>query len=159
MKSLEDIEVHQSKRKLRELLTEAIRGLAKHHRGRDQQTLMDASCNMEPGPIDESRLPIRPDGFFLKQHTVLQHKGIRKRTLIEFQLVSMAVMYYWLYCHLRDRQDLRSCMRYCGFITGIVEDYKSYYVAGDVRHGWYLSNAKKDPKPPGWLEAEEGETV
>lgn len=145
---------------MRKLLIDTIRSLAGKYKSRGSQMLLDAASNVDlSGPIDESRLPVLPEGFFLKQHTVLRHSGIPKRQLIEFQWVAMAILYFWLYSATGDRQDHRSCYRYCRWIQRLVENYNDFEVVGDVRHGWYLSDAKSDPKPPSWLQTEEGETV
>ena len=145
---------------LRTKLRQAILGIAEKQKSRAAQSvLMDLSCSFGgSNNCDYSKLPMSADGFFLSQVSVMRRPNVPKRTLIELQLVSMAVTYYWLYCGMGDQQDQRSCMRYTYFLMEIAESYPKFEVAGDIRRGWYLTSDKQH-LPPSWLNAEGGETV
>ena len=162
--NLGNIEKHQKKRELRQRLAGVIRTLATLHRGKMQQMFIDLSCKLDlSGPIDEGNLPVRPDGFTVKQVTLQKYPGVPLETICRAQVVSMAVLYYWLYSVMGDVQDARSCERYCGWLEEYVKNPGVYDVIQGEHMELFLYPLEGTPgdRPhlPEWLDANEGETV
>lgn len=145
-------------------LQKIIRKLANMHTGRQFCMLIDLSCSLDlSGPIDEARLPVKPDGFMLKQATIRKYTGLSLVTLCQLQIVSMAVLYHWLHISTGDPQDARSCERYCAWLEDYVEASQKYGLVNGEHMQVYLYRRKgtddEVPQPPEWLHENEGETV
>jgi hypothetical protein len=152
---------HQKKRGLRVRLNKALRSLAGLQRqNKVAQVFLDLACRIETSQgIDTSRLPTNPDGFIVKQTAILRHRGMDLETLCLYQIVSMTMLYYWLYSEIGDVQDARSCDRYLEWLEAYNKTPVTFSVVGSVRDGYYLWTGEGDPHPPEWLTEDEGETV
>jgi len=151
---------HRKKQALRVRLNGALRSLARlQHVARIAQVYYDLACKVDlTGPIDQSKLPATPDGFVVKQSAILKCGNLATETLCLYQVVSMMVLYYWLYAAMNDAQDARSCERYLEWVEAYANAPKAYKVVGNVRYGYYLYPLKGTPenKPhlPEWLGEE-----
>jgi len=155
-----DIE-HRAKRgDLRVKLRNAIIRVAGLYAGKFKQTLFDLSTALEhQGTTDYSRLPIKPGGF-----KVLDHEragfGYKLKQLCLLRVVSMSVMYYWLFCDTHDQQDYDSCVHYLEWLK--VYEPQHFNVYGKINRGWYLADKREaqpgvSPTEPEWII--EGTTV
>ena len=159
------IEDRKKRRDIRERLRAALKQVATKRRGTRSETLiLDIIGRLEPTtPLNYDSLPIKPDGFRIKMSDREKHTG-KLRELCLLRVVSMAVMYYWLFVNTQDAQDNISCDQYIKWLLSFSPRYQVY---GDVRNGWYLANPdhskKKDgkvvgpPSVPKWIK--EGTTV
>ena len=160
--SLRNVEQHQRKRELRQRLIGVIRKLAPRHRGKLQQILIDLSCKLDlSGPIDQTNLPVKPDGFTVKQTTLAKYPGVALSVICEFQVISMAVLYYWLYSGTGDPQDEWSCGHYCEWLEAYADSPIDYAVIQGEHMELYLypllGKPEDAPHLPEWLD--DGETV
>ncbi len=150
-------EVHQKKRELRVRLNSTLRAVAALTRHpKNRQVLEDLANKVDGGTWDD--LPVTPDGFTVKNTTVLRQK-LGAGTLCHFQIVSMAVMYYRLYAATEDPQDARSCERYLDWISEYLKSPHEYRVVQTKHLELYLFKGKDEPHTPDWLKANGGETV
>ena len=159
-------EVHQKKRDLRQRLMNVLRVLAEKQRHpKHGQILMDLACKLmdTSSPIDPTRLPMTPDGFVVRCTTWEKLRGISTRTICELQVVSMTVLYYWLYAATHDAQDLRSCEHYMGWLDEYVSKSSDYTPILSFNRELYLYPLKgipgEKPHTPYWLKENNGETV
>ena len=147
--------VHQRKRDLRIRLTGALRSLAGLQKnGKIAQVFLDLSCRVaSAGDIDQSKLPATPDGFVLRQSRI--NSRVPVETLCLYQVVSMMVLYYWLFARMHDPQDRQSCEYYLKWLETYNKAPETYNVAGDVRNGYFLHPAADGlPHLPEWLGEE-----
>jgi len=164
MLNADAINLHHRRRDIRIRLMTVLRALAGiQKQGNIAQVFFDLASNVD-GSVDHSRLPATPDGFVVKQTTILKNSGrLTFKTLCLYQVVSMAVLYYRLYGEMHDDQDARSCGRYLNWLERYVSAPLTYAVTGNVRDGYWLyqPEACPDGKPilPEWLGENEGETV
>jgi hypothetical protein len=126
--------------------------------------LLDLACNPDlSGPIDQSKLPVTPDGFVVRAGTQARYCGVAVVTVCELQVVSMTVLYYWLYASLNDPQDARSCEHYLDWLDTYLEKPESFGVIQGTRLELYLYPLQgvpgEKPHPPEWLQENDGETV
>lgn len=113
---------------------------------------------------DRYILPADPNGFVLRFSTLPKNGSGHLRTQCEFQVISMLIMYFWLFCQTDDVQDRRSTWRYLSWLKRYAEDHKLYEVCGDIRKGFWLCNTSilkhgETPSLPQWLRDDGGETV
>lgn len=159
-----NVGMFQSKRRLRQKLVEAVRGLAR--RGLPvhvAQDVLDFVVNIDPDvSMDYARLPVQPTGFFVRLSDIAAYKG-KTRNLILLRMISMASMYYWLYFKIEDDQDKRSAYQYIKWMNEYKNEFQLY---GTESKGYYLADPRatkgegKDriiPQPPTWIF--EGTTV
>lgn len=156
---------HQKKREIRQrlfLILRALDGRMRHPK--HQQLLRDLACNLDlTGPIDQTKLPMTPTGFTVRHDIADRYREVSFVALCELQVVSMTVLYYWLYAAIRDPQDLRSCERYLNWLEEYTKEPDRYVVMRDRHLALYLYPLKgvPDEKPhlPEFLEEDDGETV
>jgi hypothetical protein len=153
-------------KKLRKDVMEAIRalvGVIKHTQ--HKQRVLDLVTKLGVGnDPDYAGLPAKPDGFVVTNTAYIANGTGSLRTQCEYQVVSMLITYFWLFGLTGDMQDLRSAMRYKGWIDRYVKDHAKYEVCGDVKSGFWLANTSilkdgEDPTLPQWLKDDGGETV
>ena len=157
MLNANEVTAHRKKSALRVRLAAALRSLAAlQKRSSVAQVFYDLACRTDlTGPIDQDKLPTTPDGFAVRNTTVLKRPGMSITTLCLYQVASMMVLYYWLYAAMNDAQDSRSCERYLEWVEAYVKAPGMYDAVGNVRNGWYLYPFKGTPedKPhlPEWV--------
>lgn len=154
-----DMAVHRKKRGMRQRLTEVLRTLAKQqHRSSIAQVFYDLACGIDlTGPIDQSRLPATPDGFVVKNTTALKSRNMSNTIMCLYQIVSMMVLYYWLYAATADAQDARSCERYLSWLEEYTKAPEAYDVIQDknlVMYLYPLKGIEDKPHVPEWLGEE-----
>lgn len=145
------------------LAIRSIAGIIKHET--DRQCILDLTTSLGPTkPPRYEVLPSKPTGFVLGNAEAESKAKVNLRTQCEFQMITMLITYFWMYCLTNDMQDMRSFMRYKGWIDRYVNDYNKYEVCGDIRRGYWLCNTsvlKEDEHPtlPKWLKDDGGETI
>jgi hypothetical protein len=130
-----------------------------------QQVVLDLVTKL--GPTQDPQydiLPAERNGFVLRYHTIPKNGAAHLRTQCEYQVITMLIAYFWLFCQTGDMQDLRSIMRYKGWLDRYAKDHQKYEVCGDIRHGFWLCDTSvlkegEDPTLPQWLKDDRGETV
>jgi hypothetical protein len=158
---------HQTQVKsLRTEVLATLRAIASviRHPAHKQRVLDLASKLGVSKEVDYGILPAQPEGFVVSNTAFIKNGTGNLRTQCEFQVISMLVMYFFLYSLTQDTQDLRSVYRYKNWITNYAARPDDYEVCGDVRTGFWLCNTsilKEGNKPslPDWLRADGGETV
>lgn len=155
-----DIDHRVKRGELRNKLRDTILRIAGIYTGKFKQTLFDLSASLEKqGTTDYSRLPIYPRGFRLLNHE-REGYGYKLKVLCLLRVVSMAVMYYWLFCDTHEQQDYDSCVHYLEWLQGYEPQHFNVY--GKMNRGWFLADRRnvKPDKPatePDWIL--EGTTV
>jgi hypothetical protein len=155
--SKEAVEVHQATQKLRKRMVAVLRALSTLQRlTKHQQLLMDLSCAVD-ATADTPKLPVDPNGFAVNDVDV-QRSGIKAfRTICEFRMVAMMLMYYRLYHATGDAQDSRSCQRYIEWLEAYVKDSEHYGVVqdGDCKPIYlHKFKGRETPKMPSWVGEE-----
>jgi len=145
-------------------LSGVLREVAGHLSPIMRRKLEDLSCNMGAGSLtDDSVLSVKPGGFIVKQSATIRHSDMRLPILCVLQVVSMAVLYYRMYSVTHDKQDSRSCNRYCKWLQDYLKDMSKYTVCGNVRMGYFLTDSTQPgndaDKLPKWLNSNDGETI
>lgn len=151
---------------MRKGIIETLRGVSKvMSHPTHRQTVIDLTTKLGPTrEPDYDVLPAKPDGFVLKYAAIPKNGAGHLRTQCEFQVITMLITYFWVFCQTGDMQDFRSAMRYKGWLDRYAEDHKKYEVCGDERIGYWLCNTSilkdgEDPTLPQWLKDDGGETV
>jgi hypothetical protein len=130
-----------------------------------RQVVMDLVTKL--GPTKDPQydiLPAQPNGFALKHTSIPKNGAAHLRTQCEYQVITMMITYFWVFCQTGDMQDLRSVMRYKGWLNRYADAPYRFEVCGDVRKGFWLCDTNvlkegENPTLPKWLKADKGETV
>jgi hypothetical protein len=155
---------NKQQKRLGSKLSGILREVARHLSPVMKRKLEDLSCSMSASSLtDDSVLSVKSNGFIVKQSTTIDHSDMRLPVLCVLQIVSMAVLYYRMYSVTHDKQDSRSCNRYCKWLQDYLKNMNQYVVCGNIRMGYFLTDNTQPgndiDKLPKWLNSNDGETI
>lgn len=152
---------HRKKRGLRLRLSNIIKHIARLQQNqRVMQALVDMSCKLDCEEVGSKQgYLVTPDGFAVTYSERLKHsQQLSTRLLCELKVISMAVMYYRLFRATKDRQDFRSCDRYCTWLEEYINLPMSYvvYDMGHMIKFLYRPTGEENDIPhlPEWVGEE-----
>ena len=129
---------------LRSRLRGVLNRIAALYPGRVYQVVIDLANGLDKvnSNTDSTRLPVQPNGFKVLNAERPAYRW-KLKVLCLLRVISMAVMYYWLFCGTHDEQDHVSCVHYVKWLENY--DPQFFNVYGHINKGWYLADCRKEP--------------